>query len=80
MIKLYSYKDELTGFAAPFVFKNDGDAIRSFKTMVNDDTTIFAASPKDYSLYSIGEFNEETGEIKTDIVKLVDALSVKEDK
>ena len=73
-------RDELTGtFFQPNFFKGNEakrQAIRLFETQVNDNP-IWRNNPNDFGLYQLGEFNEETGEIKvTRIEKLTSGSSV----
>lgn len=60
--KLYSIKDELSGFTAPIPFINEELAKRWFKTIVNTET-MKANNKDDYSLYYMGEFDEIEGTI-----------------
>lgn len=53
--------NKVGAFAAPFLARTKGEAIRSFSLACEDATLPFKKSPKDYTLYVIGEFQEETG-------------------
>ena len=68
-------RDELTGaFFQPNFFKGEKakeQALRLFETQVNDNP-IWKNNPNDFGLYQLGEFNEETGEIKN---KKIDKLA-----
>lgn len=73
-------RDELTGsFFQPNFFKGKEakkQALRLFETQVNDNP-IWRNNPNDFGLYKLGEFNEETGEIKVSkIEKLASGSSV----
>ena len=50
-------------FATPFVQKTTGLAIRSFAQACQDENTQLHQHPSDYTLFQIGEFDEDTGEI-----------------
>lgn len=60
---IYAIKDELTEFFNPIICANDDDALRTFSTIVNDKNSTIGLSPKDYSIWKIGEYNSMTGEI-----------------
>lgn len=47
----------------PFTAQSRGAAIRSFSDAVNDASHPFAKHPEHYTLYMIGVFNMETGEV-----------------
>lgn len=47
----------------PFFQTNKNVAKRTFTDLINDPTTNLARSPIDFNLYSLGEFNDQTGEI-----------------
>jgi hypothetical protein len=61
MYAIFDVKAEL--FHAPHFIKSDGVAIRSFSTACEDEKTDFWKYPEDFSLYCIGKFNTETGEL-----------------
>lgn len=55
-------------FGTPFFVQADGHALRSFIDEVNrqaPDNTLFG-HPEDYTLYHLGEFNEEDGAFISD--------------
>lgn len=62
-MKLYALKDEHTGYAPPTVFPNEEVAKRWFKEMKTENITV-KLSPSDFSLWQIGEYDSETGEIE----------------
>lgn len=63
---IYSINDALTGFASPTLQNNDAAAMRSFAEVFKD---VF--SPADYSLWKIGNFDTDTGEIIPDVPTIV---------
>ena len=74
------FRDELVGFDKPQIEVNENSAIRNFAYALthNDYLTEHA---KDYSLWLIGEFDNEKGTIlyddkKTYPIKLVDGSSI----
>lgn len=64
ILKLYAIKDELNGFAPPIPFNSDEVAKRYFKEMCAENITI-KYSPRDFSIWHIGEFNTGSGTITT---------------
>lgn len=48
-------------FLKPIFVQSDGSAVRSFTDAVNDPSTEFSKHPEDYSMWSLGEFNDATG-------------------
>lgn len=70
-------KDEMSQvFLTPIFVKQIGEAQRSFEWQINN-TPIWKDNPSDFSLYRLGFFDEETGEIIVDIEKLVNGRSVR---
>lgn len=65
MIKqLYSILDKKSEiFSFPFEAPNELVALRHIVTAVKDNQTHLFHHPEDYTLYLLGEFNDETGEI-----------------
>lgn len=60
---LYVVKDELSNhFFNPTPFQSKEEAERQFKTNVNN-IELWKSNPSDFSLFKVGEYNEETGEI-----------------
>lgn len=69
ILKVFSAFDaKLAVFDAPFYMLTDAAAIRAFSDQVNDSSgqsclAKWNRHPEDYSLFRIGEFNDQTGEI-----------------
>jgi len=65
MIKLVCcVLDKTLGIHAhPFVAHNEGSAIRDFGHACRDPNSALNKSPSDFSLVSIGEFDDETGSL-----------------
>jgi len=60
----YSIKDAKANvFSAPFFSINDKTAQRSFEQATNDPNTTINKNPEDFSLYRLGNFNDQSGEI-----------------
>lgn len=78
-IGLYAVKDNLTnGFMAPTTIRSDEEAKRSFKTQVNN-IDIWRDNPSDFSLYKVGYYDDETGEIESHVEMLAGGRSVLND-
>lgn len=60
--KLFSVFDSKTGvFTPPFAFAHRGDALRSFQQLTNDTKHQFCKFAADYTLFEIGEFDDQSG-------------------
>lgn len=76
-LPIYSIRDVHTGFMTPTVDQNDASAMRNFGHAVMQSQSLMNSHPKDYSLYKVGEFDSDTGEISGHIPELVtDAFSL----
>lgn len=63
-LNIYSVHDRKAAvFARPFIAPNDGMALRSFAAAKLDPSTELAKFPEDFSLYLLGSFDDETGEL-----------------
>lgn len=60
--KLYTVFDEKSGaYLPPFVAVSNGSAVRSFADACNDPNTSFHKHPGDFTLFLIGEYDDQTG-------------------
>lgn len=71
MLKIYAIKDELNGFTPPLPLPNDDIAKRYLKDQFTENPTI-KNSPKDFSLWYIGEFDTELGRMIPNEKKLIE--------
>lgn len=63
-MQIYSIHDsKADAFLQPFFAANEKVALRYVETAVNTTDHEFRRHTEDYSLYHVGEFHEETGEI-----------------
>lgn len=60
---IYVIRDVHTGFFSPTADVNDQTAIRNFEHAVSQGQSLMFTHPEDYSLYKIGEFDSDTGEL-----------------
>lgn len=58
---VYDAKAEVYG--QPMFLRTNGEAIRSFVQEVNREESMLHAHPEDYTLFLIGHYDEETGEL-----------------
>lgn len=62
--KIYSIKDTKIGFTAPFILQNDAVAVRAFAGMAKAlQPNQVNTYPEDKELWSMGEFDDNTGMI-----------------
>lgn len=62
--KMYSvYDSKAEAYLPPFFASTKGVALRRFITSVNDPDHQFAIYPGDYTLFEIGEYDDQTGQV-----------------
>jgi len=79
-MKLYSVHDKRANeYGAIMAMATDAHAVRSFTQEVNREDTgnMRNQFPEDFALHSLGEFNQETGLITHENVKLLEAIAAK---
>ncbi len=59
------YDEKAEAHMRPFFEQTKGTAYRAFEESCNDPSTNFFKYPKDYTLYFIGQFDDNTCEIIT---------------
>ncbi len=65
LLNIYTIHDnKAMAYLSPFTFKNDGQAVRLFGDAINNQEHTFAKHPADYTLFNLGEFDDNTSEIK----------------
>lgn len=75
---IVAVKDELTGnFLQPTFGDNMDALLRIFRTQINS-LPIWKDNPTDFSLYKLGTFNQETGQIYPEFEKITSGQSVRE--
>lgn len=63
-LNVYSVFDaKAKAFITPFFMPNDAVAERAFRQAVNDPTHEFSKAAEDYTLFCIGEWSMESGEV-----------------
>lgn len=64
--KLFSVRDSKAGvFNTPFFKPTQAEAERDFHRLAHDPSSMVEQYPEDFDLYYIGEFNQNTGKLKT---------------
>jgi len=62
---IYSVMDsKVKVFTQPFNRRNANEALRDWQNTVNDPQSPFGRHPGDYTLFEIGVFDDETGQIQ----------------
>lgn len=62
-LNVYVIRDQRTSYMTPSVDYNDQSAIRNFEHAVLQKDSLFNTHAEDYSLYRIGEYDNQTGRI-----------------
>lgn len=64
MLHIYAVLDrKAQAFGRPFTIQNDAMAIRAFAAAQSDPGSEISKYPEDFTLYSLGAFDDQTGEI-----------------
>lgn len=69
-IGMYCIKDNVAGFLQPTFSLYEPQALRDFSFAVNNPG-LMNFKPEDYSLWSVGVFDSETGEVEHIVPKLI---------
>lgn len=70
MKNIFCVKDNLDGFGPLIQLSNKLKAIQVFSDEINNENSPLSKHPENYTLYSIGTFDEETGNIVTKVEKI----------
>lgn len=64
IMKIFTVFDRKVGaHLQPFYARSDGEAMRMLKETVLSGQSKLSQFPEDYHLYSLGEFDDQTGEL-----------------
>lgn len=55
--------DKLKAYGTPFACRTPGEAERQLKTLVNDPQTKMSQYPEDFSIWSVGHYDDEAGKL-----------------
>lgn len=58
------YDTAVGAYLQPFFMRSPNEAIRSFRESANMDDHPFNKNPEDYTLFHLGEYDEETGKFQ----------------
>lgn len=74
---IYSIKDNLIGFMSPFYSENNATAIRMFSRAANEpEKNAVNEYIENKELWAIGTFNDQTGEIISEVIYLAKGTDV----
>lgn len=63
-LKVFAVRDsKAEAYMNPFFMRSRGEALRAFVSGVNDPQTQLCKFPADFTLFEIGEFDEESGDL-----------------
>ncbi len=57
------YDSKANAYMQPWFLTQNGMAVRAFSDCVNSDDHNFSRHPEDYTLFSLGEFDDQTAKI-----------------
>lgn len=62
VLKIYTVYDSKTqAYLPPMFMRSKGEAVRSFEAAANDPQSTLCKYPADFTLFEIGEFDDQTG-------------------
>jgi len=65
ILKIFSvYDSKAESYMAPFYFHAIGQALRAFTDTANDTKSSMFKHAGDYTLYCIGDFDDQTGKVQ----------------
>lgn len=64
------HDSKVGAYLQPFFMRSKGEATREWESVVNNPETQFHKYPGDFTLFEIGIFDEETGNIKVHEAKI----------
>lgn len=67
------------GFHRPFFVNHTAQAVRSFQDEVNNAESEIARHINDYELWDLGTFEDESGTINNNPVRIVRAIDLKKE-
>lgn len=77
-MKIYALKDNKLGFMNPMALQNDELAIRAYSNMINaNDGSMVSVNCEDFDLYCLGDYNQDSGVITSEVTFLANSVNVK---
>lgn len=62
IIQIFSvYDSKAEAYLTPLYFKTKGEAVRAMETTLRDPHHTFTMHPEDYTLFHLGDFDDNTG-------------------
>lgn len=58
------YDSKVNSYQSPFPTTHQGYALRHFESLVNDTSSPYGQNPSDFTLFSIGSFDTDTGKLE----------------
>lgn len=68
---IYVLRDIKTGYLGLTLDQNDAAAMRNFQHAMSKPESLMNSHPEDFSLYCLGVYNSETGDIKATDKRLI---------
>ena len=79
-LKIYSIKDTKVAYMQPFYQNNEAVAVRNLANAVNSSQlNNINQNLEDMELWQLGEFDDQTGEITSEIKFVVKAIDLKKE-
>ncbi len=70
------YDEKANAFLRPFCMPNSATAVRALRDSAKEEDHPFCKNPEDYTLYQVGTFDEERGEIEAfSPIRLISSIS-----
>lgn len=81
-LAIFTIHDEKANiYMTPFFFPTQGQALRAFNDLVNDENSTVNKHPEDYRLYTLGTYDDQDAIFTTSTPKLIasatDFISIK---
>lgn len=73
---IYSLKDVKSGFLSLLVLNNDELAKRSYRSILSDTGSVIGQHPEDFELWCLGEYDTDSGVIKSDVRFVASSTSI----
>ena len=58
------YDNAIKAYGRPWFARNEAEALRSFRLEVANPDSFMAKSPADFTLFMVGSFDDNTGELR----------------
>lgn len=73
------YDSRVSAFMQPSFLRSSGEAERMFVDIVNDGQSIISKHPADYTLFELGEYDDQNGKLMPHAapVSVINALQLK---